>query len=182
MTKLNFGKLAMILTAVFLLGFSAEAMAGPGMGYGRGMGYGYGMGEGPGMGYGRGMGWGRGMGYGRGPGRGFWGYDAVAGLSDEQIQKLEDQRKAFFEATDDLRKDLFAKQLELRSEFAKKSPDANKAAELQKDISRLRSQLDQKRIEHRLEMQKINPDLGRGPGRGFGRWGRGAGYGGPCWR
>ena len=180
MIRLNFGKLAMVLTAVFLLGLSAEAMAGPGMGYGRGMGYGYGMDEGQGMGYGRGMG--RGMGYGRGMGRGFRGYNAATALSDEQIQKLEDQRKAFFEATKDLRQDLFAKQLELKSEFAKKSPNADKAAELQKDISQLRSQLDQKRIEHRLEMQKINPDLGRGPGRGFGRWGRGGGYGGPCWR
>lgn len=187
--KLN--NMLSILTVTLFLGVSATAFAGPGMGGGRGWGWGPGMGYGPGMmgygqemaGYGHGpMGYGPGRGYGFGMGRGFRGDGYTGNLSDEDLKKLGEQRSAFFEATKNLRNDLFEKRLELRSELAKQNPDTQKAEKLQKEISELRTQMDQKRINHVIEMKKINPDIGRGfAGRGPG--GYGAGFGGRrCWR
>ena len=67
------------------------------------------------------------------------------------------------------------------AELSGKTVDGQKAAALQKKISDLRSQLDQKRLEHLLKVKEMFPDLddhfeafcfkGGGPGRG-------AGYGG----
>ena len=87
--------------------------------------------------------------------------------------------------------------MELRTELARENPDARKAVALQKEISALEADLDEKRIEHRLKMQKITPDGGRGfmmgrggkgYGPGYGRGGGQGGYGpgacgggGPCW-
>ena len=116
-------------------------------------------------------------------------------LSDEEIQKMDEQREAFFKSTEDLRLKIYQKRLALESEFAKKNPDAKNAANLQKEISDLRAQIDQKRIAHLLEMKKINPGLGAGfmgpgmMGHGYGRGYRGGhmmGYGSssgyPCWQ
>lgn len=84
-------------------------------------------------------------------------FPAVETLSDEQIKKLEAQRTEFHNATRDLRQELTSKRLALKSELAKKEPDAKTARALQKDISALQSELGQKRIEHLLEMKKIAP-------------------------
>ena len=178
--KTNHGtKILMIVTLAALLAIGVSAFADPETGYGRGMGYGYQMGPGGGdapCGYS-----GRGMGSGPRGGRGFRGPGYLPQLSDEETKKLDEQRKVFFDATDDLRRNIYSKRLELRSEMAKKAPDAQKAAEIQKEISTLKSELAQKRIEHQIEVKKINPDLGMGfDGRGAGRFG-GPG-GGPCWR
>jgi len=182
----NFGKIIMVLTLTAVLGFGANAFAGWGRGYGHGPGMRYdrGGGHGPGMGYGRGGGYGREM----GPGFGGFGYGSD--LNAEDLKKLVEKRAAFFEATKNLRNDIFEKRLELRSELAKQDPDAQQAAKLQKEISELETRFDQKRIGHRLEMKKINPNVGRGfggrgrgfGGRGQGFGGRGQGFGGPCWR
>jgi len=169
---------------------------GPDMGYGPGTGRGYGrhMGHGPGAGrgYGRHMGYGpgsgmdrgRGMDFGPGMGKGFRGRGVAPELSAEERKKLDEQRNTFFKATDDLRQKSYSKRLELQSEFAKKNPDTGKAASLQKELSNLKAQIDQKRIGHLIEMQKINPNAGRGfagrGGRGFMR--SGPAFGGPCWR
>ena len=111
-------------------------------------------------------GWGRGWGCWRnsyGPGN----------LSEEETKKLEEANEAFFKETEELRRSIYEKELALRSEMIKENPDPKKAADLQKEISDLESRFDQKRLERRLEMQKINPHAGRG----FrGRGGRGNGY------
>ena len=144
-------------------------------------------------------GWGRG--YHRGPGYqmgdvencpGFGKYwkgrqgqweRGLAGLSEEDAAKVQEQKKAFFEDTKDLRQSIHQKQLEIRAEMAKKDPDAAKLTDLQKDVSDLKADLDQKRLNHRLEMKKLVPDYQAGAGRGYGRGqGRGPGYGGGCWR
>ncbi len=65
-------------------------------------------------------------------------------LSDEDLDKLNKQRQAFFEGTRELRKNLHQKRLELRSELAKKDPDAKKAAGLQGEISDLSGRMDPK--------------------------------------
>ena len=78
----------------------------------------------------------------------------------------------------------------LRSELAQENPDPQKAAAIQKEISGLEAQFDQKRLEHRLEMRKISPNAGGGwmMGGGRGHHGRGMegcpgggrGYGARC--
>jgi Spy/CpxP family protein refolding chaperone len=97
----------------------------------------------------------RGMGkFQRGNGKGL---GASESLSEEQIEKLQAQRSAFQTATQDLRMELQSKRLALKSELAKKEPDVKAAKSLQKEISALNAELAQNRIEHVLEMKKINP-------------------------
>ena len=169
MKKLS--KIILIVTIIGLVGYAATSFAGWGQGRGRGWGGGYCDGQG--------SGWAQ---------KGYGGPGYQGNMSDEQIEKFNSERQAFFNDTGDLRQSLYQKQLELRSELAKQEPDAKKALEIQKEISELESQLSQKRIEHRIKMQKENPEFfsgrrygyggGRGMGRGMGGYG---GRGGGCW-
>ena len=154
-------KILVVLTVFTIMGFGVYAFADGGMGYGR-----HHRGEGH-----HGRGW-------QGEGYGCPGYGSMMGnLSDEEIQKMDEQRKAFFKSTQDLRQNIYQKRLALESEFAKKSPDAKNASNLQKEISDLRAQIDQKRIAHLIEMKKINPGLGAGfMGPGMMGQGNGRGY------
>ena len=149
----NFAKTVTILAIAGIVGFAATSYAG----------------------------WGRGGGGNcRGQGSG-WGQSRIdpsdyqGNLSDEQISRLDTERRAFFEETRDLREDLHQKEIELRSELAKADPDAQKAAGLQAEVSNLTAQLDQKRIDHRIRMKKENPEFFAG--RGYGKAGRGMGRG-----
>ena len=112
-------------------------------------------------------------------GYGMMGYGPRGGTRDnltrEQIEALDQQREAFYQATSPLRESLYEKQLALRAELAKENPDAAKAADLQREISKLKADFDQKQLEHRLKLRSIAPTTGRGPGYGP----RGGGY---CWR
>jgi len=157
------GVLAMVM-------FSAYAFADGGWGWHH-RGGGYGMG-GPGNcpGYGDENG-GR---YGRGNSK--WG-----NLSEEEAGKLDSARKAFFKDTEEVRRSINQKRLEMRAEMAKQAPDAEKLGKLQKEISSLKAEFGQKRLNHRLEMKKQFPDLQAGMGRGPG-FGHGRGNGGGCWR
>lgn len=165
----NFGKTVIVLAIIGIVGFAATSFAG----------------------------WGRGGGgncWGPGAQRGGAPYGYQGNLSDEDLDRLNKERQAFFEDTRELRDQLYQKDLELRSEMAKKDPDANKAVSFQKEISDLEGQLAQKRINHRIKMQKENPDFfagrgygrgGRGMGRGFHGQGMGRGFsgrGGGCWQ
>jgi Spy/CpxP family protein refolding chaperone len=161
------GKIFMVLAIVAILGIAVTSFAGWGRGH---------------MGYGMHRGWADGP-------RGYGGRGYQSDLSDEDIAKLDKERQTFFEATSNLRETLYQKQLELRSELAKSEPDAQKAAGLQKEISSLESELDQKRLDHHIKMRKDFPRSGfRGQGYGRGGWGMGrgmmggGGYGpGSCW-
>jgi zinc resistance-associated protein len=107
-------------------------------------------------------------GYGYGPGA-CW-----SDLNDQQVEQLKSQRKAFFDATQDLRQQIYEKQAQLRDELAKPTPDQGKAAQLQKELSELNGQFDQKRLEYMIEAKKIDPELGnRYEGRGYHRRGYG---------
>ena len=172
----NLTKAIIVLTVIGVVGFAATSFAG----WGRGGGGGYCRGQG--------SGWAQ---------RGFGRAGYQGNLSDAEIDKLNNERQAFFEDTRELRENLYQKELELRSEMAKQEPDAKKAVSLQKEISQLQGQLDQKRVEHRIKMQKENPEVfagrGFGQGRGYGKgrgYGMGPGYGmgrgfqgqgGGCW-
>lgn len=181
-------------TVIALVGMAGIAVAGPG--YGR-----YHMGwagdDGPPADCPRWGGNGS-AGYGR-------GYGANSDLDDAQVKQLQEKREAFYNDTADLRQEITQKRLEMKAEFAKKSPDASKLSSLQKELSALEGTFDQKRLDHRIDMQKTFPDAGAGYGRGYGRgmtdqggygrgmMGQGGGYGrgmmgqsgygpGSCWR
>jgi Spy/CpxP family protein refolding chaperone len=155
----NVSKVIVILAIMGIVGYAATSFAGRGRGWGGG-----GYCDGPGSGWAE---------------RGYGGQGYQGNLSDEEIAKLDNERQTFLKETSDLRDGMYQKKLELRSEMAKKDPDAEKAVAIQKEISDLRSQLDQKRIEHRIKMKKENPEFfaGRGPGRGYGYGPRGKGMG-----
>ncbi|MEJ2658463.1 MAG: periplasmic heavy metal sensor, partial [Desulfobacterales bacterium] len=113
-----------ILTVVVFLGVGAYAFAYWGMG--------------PGM-----MGgWGN---YGPGWHHGVWnsyGYGPMSGnLGGDELAQINGERSEFFAATESLRQDLYAKQLELRNELAKENPDSKRAANLQNDISNLQTRV-----------------------------------------
>ncbi len=111
------------------------------------------------------------------------GHRAWGNLSEEDAAKVENERKAFFEGTKDLRQSIYQKRLEMRAEMAKQDPDAARLTDLQKEISNLQADFDQKRLKHRLEMKNLLPDYQAGAGMGRGRgYGRGAGSGGGCWQ
>ena len=103
---------------------------------------------------------------GAGTGQPGWRPWCADNLSDEDQKTLDKERQAFFDETQDLRQDMYQKRLELQSELAKKNPDAQKAAALQKDISKFTEEFDQKRLDFVIKMKKINPDIGR-----MGGWG-----------
>ena len=138
-----------------------------------------------------GMGWGGGWGQHRGGMhyQGGYGNGPVDQLNPEDYKQFEQKREAFFNETQDIRTGLFEKERELQNELVKDEPDMARASQLQKEISDLQSQFDQKRIEHMVEMRKLNPNAGRGyksggpmmgsrgPGMGSG-YNRGGGY---CW-
>lgn len=169
MKNVTLTKLIVVLAVIATVGFVASAFAGWGAG-----GYGH-----------RGGGWHH-MGWG-GSGDGY-GYNQ--NLTDEQQKALDQERQAFLNATESIRQDLYAKNLELRSELAKDNPDVQQSSALQKEISKLESGLDQKQLDFMLNARKVAPDAGRGymmGGRG-GMMGYGPGYGsgagrrgGYCW-
>ena len=147
-----------------------------GYGYGGHM-MGYGMGRGM-MGYGPGYGMGPGM---MGYGPGYWGEGRgyAANLTEEQQAKLDDAREKFLEETDVLREQIQEKRFALGNEMRKENPDSGKVINLQKEISKLEGQIDQKAVQHQLEVRKLLPENARsGYGRGYGR-GYGGGY---CWQ
>ena len=117
-------------------------------------------------------------------GRGGCAYGQMnADLTPEQREQMEAERQTFFDATKAARQDLYAKRLELRAEMAQNEPNLEKASALQKAVSDLQGDLDQKRLGHIMAMRKINPDAGRGfmmegrGGKGHHGMGHGMGYG-----
>jgi hypothetical protein len=91
-----------------------------------------------------------------------YGYGSRGDLNEDQIKSLEKEQTAFMQSTQTIRQDLYSKQLTLQSELSKSDPDFGKATVLQKEISDLEAQLDQKRIDHMTKMRKINPEIGQG--------------------
>jgi Spy/CpxP family protein refolding chaperone len=100
-----------------------------------------------------------------------------ANLSEEQAQKIEQEKQAFQNDSRDLKAQIFQKNLELMAEIAKLQPDTKKAVELQKELSNMEAQLDRKYIDHILRIKVINPymvighDMMRSGGMGHGSMG-----------
>jgi len=128
-------------------------------------------------------GWSRGRGYGHMMGtdnweqgwhhRGGYGYGQeryYGNLSAEEIANLDQQRSEFFKETENTRQKLYEKELALGSELAKEDPDTSKASNLQSEISKLQSELDQKRLDYEIQTRKKAPNYSRSYGS------RGGGY------
>ena len=162
---------SIIVAAVVLIASAAVAFAHGGWGgdddgYGHRMG-GYSMGPGcqgrmMGPGYGNNM---------MGPGQGRGHHHGYANLSDEERAKVDTAREKFFEETRSLRRDMDDQAYALRKEMNSDNPDSGKVAQLQKQLSKLEAEFDQKAVQHRLEMRKLLPEKFRDRG-----WGPGCGY------
>ena len=146
-----------IIGIALLLSSAAVSVFAHGPGWGRGRGYGHMMGPG---------GWGPGMHSGYG-----YGQEGYSGnLSADEIAKLDQQRAEYFKATENIRQKLYEKELALGSELAKEDPDTSKASNLQSEISKLQSELDQKRLDYEIQTRKKAPNYSRSYGS------RGGGY------
>ena len=79
----------------------------------------------------------------------------VPDLTAEQSEKLAQFQKAHIEETSGLRTELAIKQIGLNQLLAQPQPQKDPALQLQKEISTLRSQLQQKCLSRHLEMGSI---------------------------
>lgn len=134
----------MTITTLTVFGFSSMAFAGWGSGYNNSQNN---------MGNGH-HGWshnGSGM-YGCG-----YGYGYAANLSPEQLNQIDQERADFLKDTEDLRQNLYGRDLELRSELAKENPDTEKTSKLQSEISKLQNELYQKNLEYETKTRKAIP-------------------------
>ncbi|MGD8365636.1 MAG: hypothetical protein PVI36_12025 [Desulfobacterales bacterium] len=88
------------------------------------------------------------------------------------MTKLEQSQEKFFNDTNDLRNSIQEKQFALNQELQQTNPDRDKVTNLQKELSQLESQFDQKALDHRLDPRKNFPDntIGMGYGRGGYCW------------
>ena len=139
----------------------------PGYGMGPGMmspGYGHGMIGGnyrnDGRMMGPGMMGGYGPGYGMGPGmmQGYgsrWGSDRYENLSERQRDQLEEMQEEFYRETRPLRDKIRDEQYDMNRELDKANPDDQKLKEIQQELSKLRSEYDQKMMAHNIEVRKI---------------------------
>jgi len=122
---------------------------------------------------------------GFGPGQGAC-REAYLGLPEETRKQLDELDRTFFEETRELRNQLWTKRGEFKSVMGSDSPDPEAAKKLQAEMSQLMGQMQQKRLEYRLEAEKIAPELKEfrkygGPGMGKGMrkgMGGGPGFGG----
>jgi zinc resistance-associated protein len=139
----------------------------------------------PAFAYGRG--WGKAhynMGYGHGgPGYCWQQGSGYENLTEEQRGQLDKLRQKFRDDNAQLRDKIRAKSAELNALLSSSDPDAERATALQKEVSDLRAQMAQNRLNFRLEARKIAPEVrfGRGYGRSYSPhmrgYGTGMGYG-----
>jgi zinc resistance-associated protein len=102
---------------------------------------------------------------GQGQGQGY--HHGYANLSDEDQAKIDAAREKFFDETRTLRRDIDDQTYALRKEMNSDNPDSGKAAQLQKQLSKLEAEFDQKAVQHRLEMRKLLPEKFRDRGWGY---------------
>jgi Spy/CpxP family protein refolding chaperone len=125
-----------------------------------------------------------------GPGGYCWQEGRRGGdLTADQRNALAELEEKFYKDTSELRRQIWSKSDELDTVMNASDPGAQKAKALQKEISALKAEMAEKKIDLELEANKIAPDdrYARGCGRGYGGPMRGhqrqhRGYGpGSCW-
>jgi zinc resistance-associated protein len=136
--------------------------------------------------YARGQGGGKShqrMGYGKANSCYCWQQGKVYdNLTDEQRRQLQELYQTFSNEKARLRNEIRSKSAELNTLLNSPNPDDEKAKAFQKEISDLRAKLDQKRVNFRLEVRKIAPDVqfGRKYSKGYARNMKGRGPS-RCW-
>ena len=84
-----------------------------------------------------------------------FGFKKYLNLSDEQLAKMKELRNRFRNETRDLRYGLAIKRLEMRKLFTDPKTDDATLLAKQKEISKLRQQLSDKRAQMKIEWRKI---------------------------
>ncbi len=105
----------------------------------------------------------RGFGPGMGPGN----PPCFANLTADQQKQFTELRQKFYNDTQNLRQQIAEKRAELNLEMTKATPDVTKAQAIQKELSALQAEMDQKQVVHMIEMKKICPTMGAGKGMGM---------------
>jgi zinc resistance-associated protein len=91
---------------------------------------------------------------------------------------MDELQRNHYKDTSKLRGDLWAKSDQLDILLDSSNPDPGEVRALQKDISNLRAQLADKRLDLEIQSRKVAPDAGnrRGYARGYGQHMRGFGH------
>lgn len=95
------------------------------------------------------------------------GYADWGNLSDADAAKLRASQRKFYQDTQSLRNQIDQKQLALSSEMDRANPNRDRVMKLQKELSKLQSEFDQKALAHRLEIRKLLPDNYQGNAYGY---------------
>ncbi len=82
---------------------------------------------------------------------------SCAALPKETLEEVKKAKAVFQTATQDLRMEMKSKRFALKSELAKKEPNADTALGLQSEISKLKTKFDRQKLEHFLKLKKIWP-------------------------
>ena len=112
-----------------------------------------GFGDGPGFGHRRGLCQDRG--FGRGDGPGILAKAEALELTSEQIKKIKTMRLDMAKEKIRLRSELELKQLELKELLSADEPDMRRIEAKIDEMAPLRTELQKKRIEHRLAVRNV---------------------------
>ena len=106
---------------------------------------------------------------------GYYGKKAAVDLSSEQKEQLTALRQKFIDDTYEIRSEKNLKAREIKLLMRTSDPDRAKLKTLTNEMMELNKQLAHKKIDHRLEMKTIAPELSGfgGYGYGKGRYGKG---------
>ncbi len=85
----------------------------------------------------------------------------IKGVSEEEREQIMVEKRAFHEATENIRQDIFEKKMELLGVLAQKDMNIDRARKLQADISSLQGDIDQKKIDHYINIKQISPNAAR---------------------
>lgn len=120
---------------------------------------------------GPGYGGGHMMDYGPGYGPHMRRYGSWGSLSEEDAAKIDAARDDFYKETRELQGKIDDARIALRNEMDKDRPNESKVMELQKQLSGMQAEFDQKSLAHELKIGKMVPEGYQA--RGF--------RGGYCW-
>ncbi len=94
-------------------------------------------------------------------GKGCPGLKQLKGLSDKEREQVQSEMTAQHKILEPIKQAMFEKKMELISVLAKQKVDADKAKKLQSNISDLKNQIGQKKIDFLIRIKKISPEAGR---------------------
>ena len=96
------------------------------------------------------------------------GYNDLSKKEQRQLSELENK---FYNETTSLRNEIRSKSAELNRYLNSTNPDSQKLTALQRELSDLRAEMDEKRLAYELEARKILPDTRFRGGYGTGYYG-----------